>query len=390
MTKLDRAFINAFGRGRPHRAKPGRIDSPAKPVSDEESPSQAINSRDDSSFHDRPLGEHSYRRIDLAESILDVVDDSMREDEVGLQTIIDVASPSFDEAVAQQLPGIPAPPNLAERKTDNSLLPKAAREDSGAEIKTSPKESNDKHTHVPLSMLSAKSPSARDFRPMLEVGRLQWPPICDRILAESDVAFAQQSANLVAMSRRGAKSFVITGRRDQEGRTTILLTLAKRFAASGLRLALVDSDFRTAVLAHRLGVAPQLGWEHVLRGDEQLQDVLVESVFDRTTILPLVETSANNVELIRGSRAAYNLALLKEQYEIVLVDAGPVAGRSLTSIVALAEHNTIDGAILVKDCRGGGPEPLAHARRLMDATGIPIVGEVENFAPPTNVAVKGA
>jgi MinD-like ATPase involved in chromosome partitioning or flagellar assembly len=146
-------------------------------------------------------------------------------------------------------------------------------------------------------------------------------------------------------------------------------------------MVLVDGDLGRGVLANRLGVAPEHGWEDVLRGEQSLADVLVESIHDSLVLLPLAKTDEADLQLFRKFQAGSTLAALRQNFDLVLLDCGPTNGRGLPAIVALAEQKAIDGALLVKDCRNPEPEPLAHARRLVESAGITVIGETENFAP---------
>ena len=226
-------------------------------------------------------------------------------------------------------------------------------------------------TPSPMASLSsftgltpAGATSTETPKPALEVDAVRWPAICETLLARHAERFDGLAAELRRETESGHKVTAISGTRHGEGRSTMALCLARRLALLGTRLVLVDADFATPSLVERLGIGVARGWESVLAGDELLWEVMIESVADRLALLPLAATV--NAEYLAGAmfRLAATLHELADHYEVVLVDAGPLAAEWATQqsnfTQWLLEPSVgVQGIILAHDVRHGEPGRLA-------------------------------
>jgi protein-tyrosine kinase len=170
----------------------------------------------------------------------------------------------------------------------------------------------------------------------------------------------------------------VTSRHRGEGRTTMLLTLAKLLAGRGIRVAMIDGDFHNPQLARQLGILPESGWEDVLSGRLPLPEVLIESNEDQITLLPLRAAVHKSDALTRGPRTASTFDALRHSYQLVLVDVGTLSERA-RDVAPLLAAGSFNAAILMRDIRMTSPKELADAaQRLLDA-GIQTYGIAENF-----------
>jgi Mrp family chromosome partitioning ATPase len=223
----------------------------------------------------------------------------------------------------------------------------------------------------PKSSLSsftvAKQTAAGSPQPALEVDEVRWPPICKSLLTSHAQAFEGLRSQLQPDLEAGRKVIAITGAVRGEGRTTLALCLAKHWIAGGIKVAIVDADFSSPQIASQLGLGIESGWETALEGQNHVWDVMIESKTDRLAILPLNSPPAKDAVPNLPLRVAANLLELAEQYELVIVDAGPMTSGSITEIW-LQPGSGIDGWIVVHDERRGSAAALANLTlRLADA-----------------------
>src|SRR5262249_49664761 len=85
---------------------------------------------------------------------------------------------------------------------------------------------------VPLSSYAPPAPAVESFRPAFEVDRFVWPALGEQLLRANPDGFAQLAQNLLSVARqRACKVIAITGCRRGEGRSQLMLALAKQLAA---------------------------------------------------------------------------------------------------------------------------------------------------------------
>ncbi len=221
------------------------------------------------------------------------------------------------------------------------------------------------------------------LKPAWRVDHFTWPGICRRLMARAPEQLDRLTDALASAGAEGRKVLVVGGCRRGEGATTLLLCAAHRLAERGVKTALVDADLARPRLARRLGVEPQLGWDETKASDENaIGQALVEAAATRMAILPAREPASKTEQPAgEASRLAACLGVLREHYDMVLVDLGPLVDAGLTegaaSRVAAA---MIDGVILVHNGRVTSEGHMAAVAEQLSAMGIAVSGIVENFA----------
>ena len=219
---------------------------------------------------------------------------------------------------------------------------------------------------------------AKPFEPQLQVDRFAWPKVCHRLATTADAALNELAAGIVALLAQGDRIVAVTASRRGEGATTLMLCAAQRLAYTGHRVALVDADVGHADVARRLGLLPECGWEDVLRGRLPLSDVLVQSVDDRLTLLPLNDPLACTVDA--RTHIIESLETLREHYDVVLVNLPPWdESRSPDVWRAMGGTRGLDAAVLVHDVRSNGYRSPDEACRQLQEAGLAKVAVVENF-----------
>lgn len=226
--------------------------------------------------------------------------------------------------------------------------------------------------------LAAMAFRAESLEAALEVEQFDWPETSDRLreaAAEQLTAWMRQFA--------GSKStFMVTSQRRGEGRSTVLLAVARHLAlaSQGAKVVLIDADFERPQLAQMLGVAVQIGWEDAFAGRQPLAEALVESTADRVTLLPLREAVSAKQVLANGARLTATLRSLKQHFDFVCLDAGPLADAGdLVQSAVFGPETGADRALLVRDLRQKEHEDNAALGRRLAQLGVAHWNLVENF-----------
>jgi Mrp family chromosome partitioning ATPase len=224
--------------------------------------------------------------------------------------------------------------------------------------------------------------AAKVFRPLLRVERLKWPSDCDHLDREAAGEVDRLANSLLAESAAGRNVLGFGAGGLNEGTTTLLLCAARRLAARGVKVVMVDADFDHPCLALRLRLAVQSGWEDALADRVPLDEVVIESDHDGLALLPWREPCLPKEPPAAGEAdPAPSIRLLSQRYDLVLVDLGKLDDETLAGMSAAASPpRWIDAVILVHNVRDIAPADLDRLRHRVRTCGLAEAGVAENFA----------
>jgi len=172
----------------------------------------------------------------------------------------------------------------------------------------------------------------------------------DQILLSSDgrspaaEAFRMLKGNLLsAASTRPIKTLLITGADPETGKSTVVANLAVSMADAGLRVIVVDADFRRPSLHKLFGLSNDLGLANVLLDPSQAQTAVKESKIPGIRVLTSGPASADSVEVAELPKMRELVEQLAQDSDLVLVDSPPIL--AVAEATALAPM--VDGVLLV-------------------------------------------
>ena len=172
----------------------------------------------------------------------------------------------------------------------------------------------------------------------------------------------------------GHKVFQVTSPSPGDGKTTLASNLAVAIANAGKRILLIDADFRRPRVHTLFGITSDTGMSSVIEGTVELNDAIRETSVDNLSILPCGPRPSNPAELLTSRRFEELLEVLREKYELVLIDSPPVL--AVTDPLNVAAR--VDGVLLVmrltKTARNNGHRALDA----IEAIGANILGVVVN------------
>lgn len=216
----------------------------------------------------------------------------------------------------------------------------------------------------------------------IEAGRerpqqeLRWPPLVLRLEQEWGQRFEAMADRLSEVrDRRNLRVLLFTSCHRAEGRTTLVLTLARALARRPGRTLLVDADLTGPMLAPSLGLQPAVGLNDVVEEGQALADALIEAPDDHLWVLPMRCPVARPREFVGGSGWTCTMARLRREFDLVLIDGSPV----FTGLSAAVLHRSVDAAVLVHHRNMTGERSLLRAREVLEAGGIPLLGLAETF-----------
>jgi protein-tyrosine kinase len=205
---------------------------------------------------------------------------------------------------------------------------------------------------------------------------LQWPALVLSLERDWGARFERMAQLLLAArQKQGLKVILFTSCHRAEGRTTLVLTLARALSRQPIRTLVLDADLTGPMVARLLGLRPQLGLEDVIEHGAAIADALVDSPDDHLTLLPMQTAVARPREFLASPAWTCTLARLRRDFDLILVDGGPL----FTGLSAALLHRSVDAAVLVRHRGMTGDRAVLRAREVLEAGGIPLLGSAETF-----------
>jgi Mrp family chromosome partitioning ATPase len=208
------------------------------------------------------------------------------------------------------------------------------------------------------------------------LAELQWPAVVLGLERDWGDRFDRLAERLIEGRRRqNLRAILFTSCHRAEGRTTLVLALARALARHPVRTVLVDADLAGPMLARLLGVRPEVGLDDVVEGGHALPDALIDAPDDHLTVLPIRSAVARPREFLASPAWTVTLARLRREFDLILLDGGPL----FTGLNAAVLHRSVDAAVLVYHRELTGERAILRAREVLEGGGVPLLGLAETF-----------
>jgi Mrp family chromosome partitioning ATPase/uncharacterized protein involved in exopolysaccharide biosynthesis len=132
----------------------------------------------------------------------------------------------------------------------------------------------------------------------------------------------------------GRRTHVVSSPRSGDGKTTLALSLGISCSAAGARTLLVDFDLVGRALSNRLGASPAHGTGHAILHHRKAPEVVATAI-PGLSLLPAGTADVRLRSRLTHEHFRQLLVSLREQYDVIIVDTGPVLG-SLEANIAVA------------------------------------------------------
>jgi protein-tyrosine kinase len=235
---------------------------------------------------------------------------------------------------------------------------------------------NEPHIVPPDAVLAPALTPRTDARPSGPMAELQWPAVVLSLERDWGDRFEGLAERLVEGRRhQNLRAILFTSCHRAEGRTTLVLTLARALARRPCRTVLVDADLAGPMLARLLGLRPEVGLEDVVEGGHALADAVIDAPDDHLAVLPIRSAVARPREFLASPAWTCALARLRREFDLILLDGGPL----FTGLSAAVLHRSVDAAVLVYHRELTGRRALLRAREVLEGGGVPLLGLAETF-----------
>lgn len=175
------------------------------------------------------------------------------------------------------------------------------------------------------------------------------------------------------------KSFLVTGSRPSEGKTTTTLALASSFAVIGKRVLIIDADLRRPSFAY--DASASVGLSGVLSDGYALEDQVIPGPTANLDLLPAGAVPPNPAELLAGTRLVQLMEDAGRRYDLIFIDSPPV----LTFADAPILSSVCDGTILVIQSGGVFRQTVRRSVERLLGANAKIVGAILTKFDPRKV-----
>jgi polysaccharide biosynthesis transport protein len=139
------------------------------------------------------------------------------------------------------------------------------------------------------------------------------------------------------------RTFVVTSSGPQEGKTLTATNLAVTVALTGKRVLLIDADMRKPRIHAVFGLGNEFGLSSLIGGSSEVGLALKRTPVETLLVMTSGPVPPNPSELLGSGRMGHLLGLLREKFDIIIMDCTPLI--AVTDATVLAAR--ADGVILV-------------------------------------------
>ena len=220
-----------------------------------------------------------------------------------------------------------------------------------------------------------------------EVDRFAWPETCEELCRCEAGFFTHAGEKLQSAVQLGLGVLAVASSHRGEGCSTLAICLARSAAKAGVRVALMDADFRSTDLAASLGVQASCSWPGVAAHQLPLSEAAVRSLDDGLTLMPLVSADRHAALKLDDPLVTAVIRQAASAFDLVIIDVGPIAD-DRGALFANGDACPVDAAVLVRDVRSTAQaQTLASAARFRKL-GIDAVGIAENFGTSQQAPIR--
>ena len=176
------------------------------------------------------------------------------------------------------------------------------------------------------------------------------------------------------------KVVMVTSPGPGEGKTTVALNLAACFTLYGKKTLLLDTDIYNPTAHSRLGISQNFGLSNWLAG-EIATDTMLSSISLNGSAMDVIPTGSRSVtfqKVATNSRMKTLLEELRDQYDIILIDAPPII--PVSDPLLIAPH--VDLVLLVIESGHTQMELAGNAAKMLVNAKAPAIYAVLNKLDP--------
>ena len=169
------------------------------------------------------------------------------------------------------------------------------------------------------------------------------------------------------------KVIEVTSAVPNEGKSTVMASLAIVMAQAGKKVLLVDCDFRNPT-QHKLFGLPNKGVSNCIATGGDFHEIIQRIDQENIDILTSGPVAPNPSEILMSNRMQEFLNTVREEYDYVLIDTPPVMPVTDSAVLS----SKTDGVMLVIASGEDKPELVKAAKTRLEQAGANIIGCILN------------
>ena len=171
------------------------------------------------------------------------------------------------------------------------------------------------------------------------------------------------------------RTILFTSALPNEGKSTVVVDIARSLDEAGKRVLVIDSDMRKSVLVGKAkGGEPIKGLSLFLSGQCRLEEVLYKTQLNKMYIIFSGPRVLNPTELLEKKYFSTLVQAVREKFDYVLIDCAPLGAAIDAAVVA----RECDGAVIVAAQGTATSKMLINVKRQLENAGVSILGAVLN------------
>jgi capsular exopolysaccharide synthesis family protein len=150
----------------------------------------------------------------------------------------------------------------------------------------------------------------------------------------------------------------------KEGKTTMVVSLARMLASVGQKVIVVDCDLRRPVVHEMFGVSSEPGLIECLSGDAALEEVIQTDQYSGAHLVSAGTPVAHSPNYLGSQSMKKVLDTLAQRYDFVIIDTAPVMAVSDSLVLSRLVDTTV---FLVRWAETRRETAIAAVRQIIDA-----------------------
>lgn len=170
----------------------------------------------------------------------------------------------------------------------------------------------------------------------------------------------------------------VTSSEPSEGKSTVISNLGITMAQAGQKVLIIDCDLRKPKIHKIFKISNVLGFTSALVENVEISSIInaIEGI-DNLSVLTSGPIPPNPSELLNSKKCKMFIEKLKENFDIILLDAPPVGVVTDAAIIS----TFVDGIVLVIGYGQVDIHGIQRTKELLQKVNAPILGTVLNKIP---------